>query len=117
MQIRRRKIEIWSGERWTIWTEKHWSEECKTIWIEIWSWERKTEKYGELKNIGTLEYYKLEFYYGTRVLETWNAIFPHCFAKIITNEIVKNLRPTEEKKKTKKKKKPYRCLAWDSFKH
>ena len=40
------------------------------------------------------EYYKLEFYYGTRVLETWNAIFPHCFAKIISNEIVKNLRPT-----------------------
>ena len=99
MHIRRRKIEIWSGEHRTIWTEKRWSEECKTIWIEIWSWERKTEKYGELKNRGTLEYYKLEFYYGTRVLETWNAIFPHCFAKIITNEIVKNLRPTEEKKK------------------
>ena len=45
MQIQRRKIEIWSGER-------------------------RTEKYVELKNRGTLEYYKLEFYYGTRVLET-----------------------------------------------
>ena len=49
---------------------------------------RKTEE---------LKYYKLEFYNETRVLETRDAIFPHCFAKITTNEIVKNLRPNGKK--------------------
>ena len=54
-----------------------------------------------------LEHLKLEFYHETRVLEIWNAIFLHCFAKVTTNKIVKNLRTNGKKKKKKKSKKLY----------
>ena len=40
-----------------------------------------------------LKHLRPEFYHETRVLEARDAIFPHYFAKITTNEIVKNLRP------------------------
>ena len=49
-----------------------------------------------------LKYLRLEFYHETWVLKTWDAIFPHYFTNITTNEIVKNLRPNGEKKKKKK---------------
>ena len=44
-----------------------------------------------------LEHLRFEFYHETGVLKTQDAIFSHCFANIITNKIVKNLRPNGKK--------------------
>ena len=44
-----------------------------------------------------LEHLRLEFYHKTQVLKTQDAIFPHYFASITTNKIVKNLRPNGKK--------------------